>query len=177
MVTSDPASSASAERGIGLRFDARIVGDRQLLLRGGGEQLVGADLVLGRVEKTLSRFVTGIVDGREALQRRRRPQLLGRITAAFLACLRQVLGVVGPVDFLVGVRNDRDFQGDRFAEIVEHFRVERDADDQDAVDQRGEEQHRGQAVGLLFRQQPQFIEWIVVECDVGHVPLRPYWRE
>ena len=141
-----------------LRLEPRVVGDALVLFGRGREQLVGADLVLGGLEEAVAVLVARVVDRRRVLGRRGRPHLLRGIAAAFLAGLRQVLGAVRPVDVLVRVGDDRDFERYRVGEIVEHRRVEGHADDQDAVQQRSEEQHRRQAVRRRIGKLPEFVE-------------------
>ncbi len=144
--------------GVRLRLQARIVGDALLPFRRGREQLVRAHPVLGRFDEAVAVLVARIVDRRRIFGRRRRPHLLGGIAAALLAGLRQVLGAVRAVDVLVRVGNDGDFERYGVTEILEHRRVEGHADDQDAVQQRGQEQHGRQPVRRRVAELSEFLE-------------------
>ena len=95
--------------------------------------------------------------------------MLGRVATALLAGLRKVGRFVRTVDTLIGVGNDRDFQRNRVRKRVGELRIESNADDQDAVYQCRQEQHRRQTVRHDRMHESHLVEGIGVQRNVGHV--------
>ena len=68
---------------------------------------------------------------------------------------------------MVRVRHNRDLERDRVGKFVENVWIKRDADDQDAVNQRSEKQHRGQPVRLFWRDKLD-VFGVVFDRGGGH---------
>jgi hypothetical protein len=103
---------------------------------------------------------TLIVDRHRTLQWSSGANLFACIATTFLACLSQVSGIVGPVNVLVCVGDDRHFKRYRTRELCCEFRVEANADNQNAVNERGQEQHRGQTIGDDGRDESHFVQGV-----------------
>ena len=116
------------------------------------------------VLKTTAVNLTVIVDGHRTLQRSGRANLFGCIAATFLACLSQVSRIVGSVNVLVCVGDDCHFKRYRIRHWCCELRVEANADNQNAVYERGQKQHRGQTVGYDGHEESQFV--LMVGCRV-----------
>jgi len=112
----------------------------------GRQDLVGNLVEKDGVTGCIAVFVTGIVDGYRALGVRARARLFGGRAGALLARLGEVVRRLRFQHVVVGFGNDRHFERNRLGKRVADDRIEGNADNQDAVDQRGQKQHGWQSV-------------------------------
>ncbi len=157
-----------------LRLVADVVDHLALPVGPGRQQLVRRLFVGSCIEEAFAGLLAEVVDRRDALQRRGRAQLLDGVAAALLGSLCQVFGLVGAVDRLVRIGDDRHLQGNGIGQIVQNVGIERDADYENAVNQRCEKQHGRQEVGFLRRQEFDLVDRIGLHRDAGHVGMTVY---
>ena len=156
---------ATASCGCGSRVDGNLL--VCLVLR--CDNLIGRSYVRPRVSHRGAVFAALVVCRHGALQWRGRPDLVADVAAAFLAGLCEIRGLVRPVDLLVGVGNDRNFERYRVCERVGQLGVECHPDNQDAVHQGGQKQHGRQSIGCGRRHHAQLVERIYGDVNVRHM--------